>query len=157
MEYESIEGVIIDIWNEYSTRLLEQGICTDLIRVIDGYELCIYHNDNIRNIKFKSVKKKEGCESCKEKAIEFKKQKEKLNIVKYKHFLEEQETINIISNEDILFAHKILKASGSIQADKDKVNKIYKSIFDENIVFSCCRKQAYIKLDNYVRNVLQLI
>ena len=51
MEYESIEGVIIDVWNEYSTRLFEQGICTDLIRVKDGYELCIYHNDNIRNIK----------------------------------------------------------------------------------------------------------
>jgi hypothetical protein len=155
MEFESAEGVIIHIWNKYSTELLELGICADLIRVKNNYELCIYHNNNIRNIKFKSEKKKGGCESCKEKATKLEQKKE--SIFDNLHFLNYQETIDIVSNEDILFAHKILKASGSIQADKDKVNKIYKSIFNENIEYSCCKKQAYFKLDNYVRNTLELL
>jgi hypothetical protein len=134
---------------------LELGICADLIRDKNNYELCIYHNDNSRNIKFKSVKKKGGCESCKEKATKLK--QEQQNMAKNKHFLSEQQPANNISNEDILFAHMVLKASGATQEYKDKANSIYKSIFNEDVVYSCCKNKAYIKLDYYVRNTLKLL
>lgn len=62
-----------------------------------------------------------------------------------------------ISNEDILFAHMVLQASGATQEYKDKANNIYKSIFNEDVVYSCCKNKAYIKLDYYVRNVLKLL
>jgi hypothetical protein len=60
---------------------------------------------------------------------------------------------NSISNEDILFAHMVLKASGATQEYKDKANSIYKSIFNEDVVYSCCKNRAYIKLDHYVRQL----
>ena len=62
-----------------------------------------------------------------------------------------------ISNEDILFAHMVLQASGATQEYKDKANNIYKQLFNENVVYSCCKNKAYIKLDYYVRNVLKLL
>ena len=65
--------------------------------------------------------------------------------------------VNSISNEDILFAHMVLKASGATQEYKDKANSIYKQIFNEDVVYSCCKNKAYIKLDHYVRNTLKLL
>ena len=62
-----------------------------------------------------------------------------------------------ISNEDILFAHMVLQASGATQEYKDKANSIYKQIFNEDVVYSCCKNKAYIKLDYYVRNTLKLL
>jgi hypothetical protein len=62
-----------------------------------------------------------------------------------------------ISNEDILFAHMVLQASGATQEYKDKANNIYKLIFNEDVVYSCCKNRAYIKMDHYVRNVLKLL
>jgi hypothetical protein len=62
-----------------------------------------------------------------------------------------------VSNEDILFAHMVLQASGATQEYKDKANNIYKLIFNEDVVYSCCKNRAYIKLDHYVRNVLKLL
>lgn len=70
---------------------------------------------------------------------------------------QEQPVTNGISNEDILFAHMVLQASGATQEYKDKANSIYKSIFNEDVVYSCCKNKAYIKLDYYVRNVLKLL
>jgi hypothetical protein len=70
---------------------------------------------------------------------------------------QEQQVTNGISNEDILFAHMVLQASGATQEYKDKANSIYKSIFNEDIVYSCCKNKAYIKFDYYVRNVLKLL
>ena len=62
-----------------------------------------------------------------------------------------------ISNEDILFAHMVLQASGATQEYKDKANSIYKQLFNEDVVYSCCKNRAYIKMDHYVRNVLKLL
>lgn len=69
----------------------------------------------------------------------------------------QQPIVNSISNEDILFAHMVLKASGATQEYKDKANNIYKLIFNEDVVYSCCKNKAYIKLDYYVRNTLKLL
>lgn len=69
----------------------------------------------------------------------------------------EEITTDGISNEDILFAHMVLQASGATQEYKDKANNIYKQLFNENVVYSCCKNKAYIKLDYYVRNVLKLL
>jgi hypothetical protein len=66
--------------------------------------------------------------------------------------VEEPITSNI-SNEDILFAHMVLKASGATQEYKDRANNIYKVIFGEDVVYSCCKNRAYIKLDHYVREL----
>ena len=71
--------------------------------------------------------------------------------------VQEQPIANNISNEDILFAHMVLQASGATQEYKDKANNIYKLIFNEDVVYSCCKNKAYIKLDYYVRNVLKLL
>lgn len=69
----------------------------------------------------------------------------------------QQPIVSSISNEDILFAHMVLKSSGATQEYKDKANNIYKSIFNEDVVYSCCKNKAYIKLDYYVRNTLKLL
>ena len=69
----------------------------------------------------------------------------------------EQPIVSNISNEDILFAHMVLSASGATQEYKDKANSIYKSIFNEDVVYSCCKNKAFIKFDYYVRNVLKLL
>jgi hypothetical protein len=66
--------------------------------------------------------------------------------------VEEPITSNV-SNEDILFAHMVLKASGATQEYKDRANNIYKIIFGEDVVYSCCKNRAYIKLDHYVREL----
>lgn len=66
--------------------------------------------------------------------------------------VEEPITSNV-SNEDILFAHMVLKASGATQEYKDRANNIYKVIFGEDVVYSCCKNRAYIKLDHYVREL----
>ena len=64
---------------------------------------------------------------------------------------------NNVSNEDILFAHMVLQSSVATQEYKDRANDIYKQIFNEDVVYSCCKNKAYIKLDYYVRNVLKLL
>jgi hypothetical protein len=69
----------------------------------------------------------------------------------------QQPIVSSISNEDVLFAHEVLKASGATQEYKDKANSIYKQIFNEDVVYSCCKNKSYIKLDHYVRNVLKLL
>jgi hypothetical protein len=66
--------------------------------------------------------------------------------------VEEPITSNV-SNEDILFAHMVLKASGATQEYKDRANSIYKQLFNEDVVYSCCKNRAYIKLDHYVREL----
>lgn len=61
------------------------------------------------------------------------------------------------SNEDILFALEALRVSGMTDEVRERVNHIYRTIFNEEITYSCCKNRAYIKLDHYVRNVLKLI
>jgi hypothetical protein len=61
------------------------------------------------------------------------------------------------SNEEILFALEALRASGMTQEIRTKVNDVYMYLFNEHIVYSCCKNRAYIKMDHYVRNVLKLI
>lgn len=68
-----------------------------------------------------------------------------------------EEVINGISNEDILFMYEALKASGMSNEVREKVNVLYKQLFNEDIVYSCCKNRAFIKLDHYVRNVLKLL
>ena len=68
----------------------------------------------------------------------------------------EEQKINYVSNEDILFAHMVLKASGATQEYKDRANNIYKVIFGEDVVYSCCKNRAFIKLD-YMAKQLKLI
>jgi hypothetical protein len=65
----------------------------------------------------------------------------------------EQPITSNVSNEDILFAHMVLKASGATQEYKDRANSIYKQLFNEDVVYSCCKNRAYIKLDHYVRQL----
>jgi hypothetical protein len=65
----------------------------------------------------------------------------------------EQPITSNVSNEDILFAHMVLKASGATQEYKDRANSIYKQLFNEDVVYSCCKNRAYIKLDYYVRQL----
>ena len=62
-----------------------------------------------------------------------------------------------VSNEDILFAHMVLKSSGATQEYKDRANAIYKELFGEDVVYSCCKNRAYIKLDYYVTQTLKLL
>jgi hypothetical protein len=69
----------------------------------------------------------------------------------------EVKEISGVSNEDILLAHTILNASGATDEHKEIANNIYKQIFNEDVVYSCCKNRAFIKLDHYVRNVLKLL
>lgn len=62
-----------------------------------------------------------------------------------------------ISNEDIMFAHMVLQSSGATPEYKERANSIYKELFGEDVVYSCCKNRAYIKLDYYIRNTLKLI
>jgi hypothetical protein len=64
---------------------------------------------------------------------------------------------NTVSNEDILWAHKMLQASGMSEEIEVKVKSIYKELFNEELVFSCCKNRGYIKLDYYIRNTLKLL
>ena len=73
-----------------------------------------------------------------------------------KKIIKEQTITSGITNEDILFAHMVLKASGATQEYKDRANNIYKVIFGEDIVYSCCKNRAFIKLD-YMAKQLKLI
>lgn len=71
-----------------------------------------------------------------------------------------QETLpitNTVSNEDILWAHKMLQASGMTDEISNRVKSIYKELFNEELVYSCCKNRGYIKLDYHVRNVLKLL
>jgi hypothetical protein len=68
-----------------------------------------------------------------------------------------EEVINGVSNEDILFVHEALKSSGMSDEVRERVNVLYKELFNEDIVYSCCKNRAFIKLDHYVRNVLKLL
>ena len=61
------------------------------------------------------------------------------------------------SNEEILFALEALRASGMTPEIRTKVNDVYMYLFNEYIVYSCCKNRAYIKMEHYVRNVLKLI
>ena len=70
--------------------------------------------------------------------------------------IQEQPITSNVSNEDILFAHMVLKSSGATQEYKDRANNIYKSIFNEDVVYSCCKNKAFIKLD-YMAKQLKLI
>jgi hypothetical protein len=68
-----------------------------------------------------------------------------------------EEVINVgVSDEDILFALEALRVSGMTDEIREKVNHIYRTIFKEEITYSCCKNRAYIKLEHYVRNVLKL-
>ncbi len=71
--------------------------------------------------------------------------------------VQEQITTNNVSNEDILFAHMVLQASGATDEYKERATSIYKQLFNEEVRYNCCKNKAYIKLDYYVRNVLKLI
>jgi hypothetical protein len=73
-----------------------------------------------------------------------------------KKIIKEQTITSGITNEDILFAHMVLKASGATQEYKDRANNIYKIIFGEDVVYSCCKNRAFIKLD-YMAKQLKLI
>ena len=64
---------------------------------------------------------------------------------------------NGVSNEDILFAHNVLRATGCSDEIKLKVEGIYKQLFNEELKYSCCKNRGFIKLDYYVRNVLKLL
>lgn len=64
---------------------------------------------------------------------------------------------NGLSNEDLIWAHKMLQASGMTDEIKEKVLSIYKQLFNEDLVFSCCKNRGYIKLDYHLRNVLKII
>lgn len=69
----------------------------------------------------------------------------------------EEPITNGISNEDLLWVHKMLQASGMTDEIKEKVQSIYKQLFNEELVFSCCKNRGYIKLDYHLRNVLKLL
>lgn len=69
----------------------------------------------------------------------------------------EEPITNGVSNEDILWAHKMLQATGMTDEIKQKVMSIYKQVFNEDLQIGCCKNRGYIKLDYYVRNVLKLI
>ena len=64
---------------------------------------------------------------------------------------------NGLSNEDILFAHNALRATGCNDEIKLKVEGIYKQLFNEELKYSCCKNRGFIKVDHYVRNVLKLL
>lgn len=64
---------------------------------------------------------------------------------------------NGLTNEEILWCHNMLRATGFTPEIKEKVAHIYKQLFNEELVFSCCKNRGFIKLDYYVRNVLKLL
>ena len=147
MEFERVEGAIIHIWNKYSTELLDLGICADLIRVKDNYELCVYYNNKIKNIKFKHMgildkelkerlakaneeyktnppKKKKGCSDCKKKKTEA--------------VLEKVKDEWIPSSEDIKLAFAELTSFGGVKDDKKEfINRVYVYIFNEEFDWNC--------------------
>lgn len=69
----------------------------------------------------------------------------------------EEPITNGLSNEDILWAHKMLQATGMSDDIRDKVKIIYKQLFNEELQIGCCKNRGYIRLDYYVRNVLKLL
>jgi hypothetical protein len=69
----------------------------------------------------------------------------------------ETKEINGVSNEDVLFTLEALRVSGMTDEVKERVNHIYRTIFNEEIKHSCCKNRAYNRMDHYVRNVLKLL
>lgn len=63
--------------------------------------------------------------------------------------------VSNLSTDEILWAHKMLQASGMTDEIKQKVGAIYKQIFGEELQIRCCKNKAYIKLDYYVRHELK--
>jgi hypothetical protein len=61
------------------------------------------------------------------------------------------------SNEEILFTLEALRSSGMTENIRTKVNEVYRYLFNEDIVYSCCKNRSYIKMEHYVRNTLKLI
>ena len=78
-------------------------------------------------------------------------------MAKQKQQKEQPIITNNVSNEDILFAHMVLQASGATDEYKERAISIYKQLFNEEVRYSCCKNKSFIKLDYYVRNVLKLI
>jgi len=64
---------------------------------------------------------------------------------------------NGLTNEEILWCHNMLRATGFTDEIKEKVARIYKQLFNEELKYSCCKNRGFIKLDHYVRNVLKLL
>ena len=61
------------------------------------------------------------------------------------------------SNEEILFTLEALRSSGMTEEIRTKVNEVYRYLFNEDIIYSCCKNRSYIKMEHYVRNTLKLI
>jgi hypothetical protein len=143
MEFETVEGVIIHIWNKYSTELSELGICADLMRVKDNYELCVYHNNAKRNIKFKHLEKKEGCESCKEK------------VTKVTHIFNKND-IFYPTPEEVYYAFNQLR--DRLGGDKEFVSKVYRALFNEEFNYNCgnCKNMQSARLRQYIVDVLKI-
>lgn len=76
---------------------------------------------------------------------------------KPKQQVQTEPTNNGLTNEEILWCHNMLRATGFTPEIKEKVATIYKQLFNEEFQMSCCKNRAFIRIDYYVRNVLKLL
>ena len=91
-------------------------------------------------------KKKGPCHSCKQKAA----------VTKLPDPID-VEDIYVPTPEDILGAYMALN-NRDINSVKDKVNKVYTHLFNEEFNFGCggCANTQARKLKNYINNVLKI-
>ena len=145
MEYESIDGIIIDIWNQYSSKLLEQGICTELNQVDGNLEICVIYDNVRRLIKFTPIEKKEGCTTCKTKELKTKYPR-RINPDDYYY----------PSNDDIILAYTNLR--DGIKSREYFIGKVYQALFDESFNWNCggCKNNNTKRLKNFINQKLNI-
>jgi hypothetical protein len=144
MEYSSIDGVIIDIWSEYSSRLLEQGICTELNEVDGNYEICLIYDNARRLIKFKPLDKKEGC-SCKTKEL----------ITKFPKRINPDDYF-YPTPEQVVLAYNNLR--DRIKGREYFISQVYEAVLNEPFNWDCgnCKNNHSKKLKNFINQKLNI-
>ena len=63
-----------------------------------------------------------------------------------------------VNVEELLWAHTALQASGMTDEHKQRVNNVYRLIFNEDVNFGCggCKDANFRRLDHYIREVLKI-
>ena len=145
MDFESIDGVIIDIWNQYSSKLLEQGICTELNEVDGNYEICVIHDNARRLIKFKKTDKKEGCTTCNTKQL-ISKLPKRINPDDYFYPTKDEVVLAYINLRD------------KVKSREFFISKVYQALFDVPFNWDCggCKNNNSKRLKDFINEKLNI-
>lgn len=92
------------------------------------------------------MSKKKGCKSCKKKKTEITKLPELVEFV-----------LPPVT-EELLEVYHLMQLMRISDEEKLKINRVYKSIFNEDIDFNCrgCGGRSFRKYQHYIKSVLKL-